>query len=451
MISPVETMKYPSLSLSPGLFRALVALFAPAFTSFAGLSVMIAPDTPSGVYSPGETASWTVEIKTDPASPAPELSYKITRDGAAPVSSGKLDFSGAPLTLSASREDAGTLVAQVFVAGTTKAVAVGGAIFAPEKITSAAPEPPDFDAFWDSKLQELAAVPINPVLEKTPDIRNTPGVEYYTVMLDNIRGTKVRGQLARPSAEGKYPALLVFQYAGVYPLKQETVINEAKAGWLVLNISAHDQPIAEPEEFYDALNAGELKNYIKIGNEDRETSYFLRMFLGAVRAAEYLGSRPDWNGEILIATGTSQGGLQAFAAAAFCPKVTGVMTVVPAGCDVYGTLANRASSWPYWLSSTGQGERDMTKIRATAGYFDGINFAARIHCPTLVAYGLADETSRPAGVAAALNALKGPKEALILRLATHRSEDGAHAPYHARAAVWKRAALAGEALPPVKQ
>lgn len=434
-----------------GVLLAFVALTVTASTSFAGLSVKITPDTPSGVYAPGETASWTLEIKPDPASPAPELSYRITKDGSVPVSNGKLDLSAAPLKLSASRSDAGTLVAQVFVAGNSKPVAVGGAIFAPENIAPSAPEPPDFDAFWQSKIQELAAVPMNPVLEKMPDAKNTPGVDYFTVTLDNIRGTKVRGQLARPSDEGKYPALLVFQYAGVYPLKQESVINDAKEGWLVFNISAHDQPIAEPKEFYDALNAGELKNYTRIGNEDRETSYFLRMFLGAARAAEYLASRPDWNGEILIATGTSQGGLQAFAAAALCPKVTGVMTVVPAGCDVYGTLANRGSSWPYWLSTTGQSDRDRNKIRTTAGYFDGINFAARIHCPTLVAYGLADETSHPAGVAAALNALEGPKEPLILPLSNHRGEDGAQAPYHNRAAVWKKAALAGEPLPPQAQ
>lgn len=441
-------MKPPSLPRQLGVFSALVALVASALTSLAEPSVKITPDTTSGVYAPGDTASWTVEVTPDPASATPELSYKITKDGSAPVSRGKLDLAGAPLKLTASRAEAGTLVAQVFVAGNTKAVAVGGAIFAPEKITPSAPEPKDFDAFWQSKLKELAAVPFNPVLEKKPDAKKTPGVDYYTVTLDNIRGTKVRGQLARPSAEGKYPALLVLQYAGVYPLKQDNVINDAKVGWLVLNISAHDQPIAEPKDFYDALNAGALKDYTRTGNEDRETSYFLRMFLGSVRAADYLASRPDWNGKILIATGTSQGGLQAFVAAALSPKVTGVMTLVPAGCDVYAPRANRASSWPYWLSTTGNRDRDMKKIETTAGYFDGINFAARIHCPTLVAYGLADETARPTGVAAAFNALKGPKEARILPQSTHRDINGAHAPYFSRATAWKKAALAGESLPP---
>jgi len=432
-----------------GLLCAFVALVASPLTSLADLSVKIAPDNTSGVYAPGETASWTVNVTPDPSSPAPELTYKITRDGQVPVSSGRLDFSGEPLKLSAARNDAGTLVAQIFVAGNPLPLAVGGAIFAPDKITPSAPEPKDFDAFWQSKLHELAQVPVNPVLEKTPDAKNTAGVDYYKVTLDNIRGTKVRGQLARPSAQGKYPALLVVQYAGVYALDQNTVISDAKAGWLVLNISAHDQPIDESKEFYKALGDGPLKGYIYIGSEDRETSYFLRMFLGCARAVDYLTSRPDWNGKTLIVTGASQGGLQSFVTAGLCPKVTGLMTVVPAGCDVYGPLAGRAFGWPYWLSNWGPHDRDMKKVQATAGYFDAINFAARIHCPALVAYGLADETSRPAGVAAAFNVLKGPKEAIILPLSNHHGTGGAQAAYFSRAAVWKKAALAGNALPPV--
>ncbi len=409
----------------------------------------VVPNKDTGVYTPGETASWTVTLKREANSPAPELIYKIKKDGQEVIAEGKLDLNTGPAVLSARRSDPGTLIVQILPPDKNALpLAVGGAIYAPTAIAASAPEPKDFDAFWQSKLHELAQVPVNPVLEKTPDAKNTAGVDYYKVTLDNIRGTKVRGQLARPSAEGKYPALLVVQYAGVYALDQNTVISDAKAGWLVLNISAHDQPIDESKEFYKALSNGALKNYIYIGSEDRETSYFLRMFLGCARAVDYLSSRPDWDGKTLIVTGASQGGLQSFVTAGLCPKVTGVMTVVPAGCDVYAPLANRAFGWPYWLSNWGPHDRDMKKVETTAGYFDAINFAARIHCPALVAYGLADETSRPAGVAAAVNALKGPKEALILPLATHQGAGGTQAAYFSRAAVWKKAVLAGQSLPP---
>ena len=47
----------------------------------------------------------------------------------------------------------------------------------------------------------------------------------------------------------------------------------------MLNINAHDLPIDQPTEFYKQQAAGPLKNYPYIGNDDREKSYFLRMYL----------------------------------------------------------------------------------------------------------------------------------------------------------------------------
>lgn len=429
-------------------FGLAATLLAHQPALFAAPSPTVVPDKSTGIYAPGETVSWTVDLKREAGAAAPDLIYKIKKDGQVVVAEGKLDLSTGPAKLSASRADAGTLVVQILPPEKNALpVAVGGAIYSPEKIRPAAPEPADFDAFWQSKLAELARVPANPVLEKKPDAKNTPGVDYYHVTLDNIRGTRVRGQLARPSAEGKYPALLVVQFAGVYGLDQNTVIADAKSGWLVLNISAHDLPVDESPEFYKNLKDGALKNYIYLGSEDRETSYFLRMFLGCVRAADYLASRPDWDGKNLIVTGASQGGLQAFVTAGLSPRVTGVMAVVPAGCDNYAPQADRAFGWPYWLSNWGPRGRDMKKVETTAGYFDGINFAARIRSPALVGYGLADETSRPAGVAAAVNAIKGPKEALILPLANHHGTGGSQNAYFVRASQWKKAVLSGQPLP----
>lgn len=50
--------------------------------------------------------------------------------------------------------------------------------------------------------------------------------------------------------------------------------DRAAEGWLALNINAHDLPIDESPQFYTAQNAGPLKDYPAIGNDDRETSYF---------------------------------------------------------------------------------------------------------------------------------------------------------------------------------
>jgi len=154
------------------------------------------------------------------------------------------------------------------------------------------------------------------------------GVDYWKVTLDNIRGTHVNGQIARPTKGKKFPGLLILQWAGVYPLQKGWVTDRAAEGWLALNVLPHDLPIDNPEQFYKDQYNGPLKNYWMIGNEDKDTSYYLRMYLSCVRALEYLKSRPDWDGKKLVVMGTSQGGQQTLVLAGLQPDA-GITAALP--------------------------------------------------------------------------------------------------------------------------
>jgi cephalosporin-C deacetylase-like acetyl esterase len=285
--------------------------------------------------------------------------------------------------------------------------ALGGALAAPERIQPAAPPPADFDTFWRDKLKELADVRANPVLVALESGR--ANVDYYHISMDNIRGTHIRGQLARPRQGDKLPAMLIVQWAGVYPLQKSWVTDRAAEGWLVLNINAHDLPIDEPDQFYRDQAAGPLKDSPAIGNEDRETSFFLRMYLSCYRAAEYLTHRPDWDGHALVVTGGSQGGSQSFITAALHPRISAVLACVPAGCDLLGPKAHRLPGWPMWYWKT-QG-KDPAKVRQAARNYDVVNFAPRIKCPVLVGVGLIDTTCPSPGVFAAYEQIEHDRAA----------------------------------------
>ena len=110
--------------------------------------------------------------------------------------------------------------------------AVGAAV-APTKIGLATPRPPDFDSFWAGKLAAQAKIPINPVL--TPVETDVPGVEMNTFVLDAL-GSKAQGYVAKPAREGKFPALVLLQYAGVYALNARSVAARAAEGWLVIDV-----------------------------------------------------------------------------------------------------------------------------------------------------------------------------------------------------------------------
>jgi cephalosporin-C deacetylase len=388
-------------------------------------SLALSTDKADGIYQLGETVHWRVQWQG--VSTAPSVRFKLLKGGLTEVGSGVLNFTNSSAEMTSTFATPGSLLLEIkwkLADGTDQRV-VAGAVAAPESIALSAPRPADFDAFWDAKLQALAAIPANPVLASVA-IGNT-NLAYSKLTLDNIWGTHIQGQLARPVAGGKFPALLIVQWAGVYPLQPSWVTERAQEGWLVLNIQAHDLPIDLPESFYNEQAAGPLKDYYDIGNDDRDESYFLRMYLSCYRAAEYLTQRADWDGKTLVVLGQSQGGMQSLMTAGLHPRISAALAIVPAGCDMLGTEIGRAPGWPNWYARVGG--KDPVQVRAASRYFDVANFTPRITCPVLVGLGLIDEVCSPTSVLAAVNQITSPKEILILPKAQHGNVDGAQDAY----------------------
>ena len=420
----------------------LTALIAPRGFGAETPPLVILPANGTGIFAPGERLAWTVEAK---GAEANELRYVLKRSGHVETARGRLDLNRGRARIEAASDGTGWWLVEVTIpqAGERNLKGLGGALVEPARIEPALPAPADFDAFWTAKVAELATVPMQP--ELTPAESGRAGVEYFKVTLANIRGTHLRGQLARPVGGGKHPAMLIVQWAGIYGLAKSWVTDRAAEGWLVLDVNAHDLPIDEPEQFYRDQAAGPLRDYWAIGNQDHETSYFLRMYLSCHRGAQYLTEREDWDGRTLVVTGGSQGGLQSFVTAALHPRVTAVLANVPAGCDANGPLAGRLPGWPMWYWQTK--DRDENKVRQTAGYFDVVNFAGRIRCPVLVGVGLIDTVCPPPGIFAACNRLAGPKEIVLLPQAEHGEKNGSHRPYYTRFDAWNKALGRGEPAP----
>ncbi|MFZ0826042.1 MAG: acetylxylan esterase [Verrucomicrobiia bacterium] len=407
--------------------------------------MVVTPDQSNGVYQVGNTVHWQVEWKgeTNP----PPAHYKLLQGELTEVGQGELDFSNQAARLESKFDAPGTMLVEVKwkSADGSEHRATAGAVADPERILLSAPRPADFDQFWEAKLQELEKVPVNPTLEHI-DIGRT-NVAYWKITMDNIRGTHIQGQLARPAQGKKFPALLMVQWAGVYGLQKNWVTDRAAEGWLALDIEPHDLPIDQPASFYKEQFDGPLKNYWAIGNDDRDASYFLRMYLSDYRAVEYLASRPDWDGQTLVVMGDSQGGQQTLMTAGLHPKkITAALALVPAGCDMLGPDAGRKGGWPQWYDCTAG--KDAPKVHAASRYYDTANFASRIQCPTLVGLGLRDETCPAAGVLAAFNQINSPKELVILPKSGHQDEHGTQAAYdHLRYSAWLPALRQGKPAP----
>ena len=407
--------------------------------------IVATPKHADGVYAVGETIQWRVGVKGTEASPAAAVDYVLKVGGLTAVKKGTLDLSSGEAVLQTKLDAPNAVLVQLSAKiGGKEVKSLVGAVAAPEKIPVSAPRPADFDAFWDAKIAELKAIPPDPVVEEGDSGR--PGVDYFKVTLNNIRGSHVNGQLARPHRPGKFPAILLVQYAGIYPLPKGNVVGKAEGGWLALNIMAHDLPLDRPESYYKGVAATTLKNYMTAGNDDREKSYYLRMYLGCYRAVEYLAGREDWDGKTLVVSGVSQGGLQAIVTAGLHPKVTAMIAGVPAGCDPTGPWIGRAGGHPYWYANA-HGRPNEKQIMETSRYYDVVNFASRVKCPALVALGLIDQTCPPAGVLSACNQLCGPKEVLILVGSDHKGTHATQAAFQSRSAAWIASLVKGKQPP----
>jgi len=396
---------------------------------------LLLPDRPSGIYALGERVGWTM------TAPDGEYKYTVRKNNQVPIASGELRPGFGRKRIEVVGDEPGMLYVELTPAG-GKPVAYG-AVVAPERLRPVAPRPRAFDAFWRRKISELRAIPENPVL--TPGESGKPGVEYATIRMDHVNGTHVHGQIAKPAKPGKYPAMLVLQWASPpYRLWSPWVADRAAEGWLALNIQPHNVLPTEPQAYYDALPAA-LKNYHTIGQDDRERNYFVEMYLRGVRAVDYLSKHPNWDGRTIVVTGTSMGGQQSFAVAGLHPKVTHMVVHVPAGADLNASLHGRQLGYPSF---------DMRNPRAveTARYVDAINFAPRIRATSLVSMGFVDTITPPAGIWTAFNLIRGPKEVAPMVDAPHNNLATAEQqrPYTDRASEWFRALVRGERVVPRK-
>jgi cephalosporin-C deacetylase len=438
--------------------RVLLACAVAAVASGASAQVpqlIFTPFHADGIYALGEQVGWTVTPASGAVAPKGRFSYTIKSNDLNVVKTGSFDLSSGSATIQTTYDQPAMLYVTVdrqsgFPPSLSPAqyarvnrdlrallqksdpalrpllrrypdyqllqprfslaplaenrIATLGAAVAPTLLKPSVPAPADFGAFWARELARLRRIPIHPVL--TPLPTSQAGVKLFRVRLDSV-GSHVQGYLAVPDRRGSFPALIIYQWAGVYPLQSAWATDRAAEGWLTLDVDSHDLP---PQQ-----GTGVPADYPTIGDHSRSSSYFLQMYLRDTRALQYIRRSPYWNGRTLVLTGTSMGGQQSLVTAGLNPgKVTAVLVNEPAGADSNGDLHGRRAGYPNWNSSDPQ-------VMRTALYFDTVNFAPRITAPTLMAMGFIDTTAPPVGIWTELDEIPAPKEAVPMIDSAHNN------------------------------
>jgi len=276
-------------------------------------------------------------------------------------------------------------------------------------------EPADFDAFWERTIAEARAA--GGVPELTPADSAVTQLIIDDLVFPGFGGEPVRAWVSRPlHAEGPLPAVVQFQgYGGGRGLAGENVA-WALAGYVHVFVDTRGQGSAwgTGGDTPDPHGSGPAAPGVMTrGIHSPDAYYYRRVFTDAVRAVDVTRGLPFVDAERIAVAGGSQGGGIALAAGALAGGVAAVMPDVAFLC-AYRRGAEIAIGGPYLeLATYLSVHRDaVADVFGTLSYFDGVNFARRIHAPSLFSVALMDTVVPPSTTFAAYNHLAAEDRAI---------------------------------------
>ncbi|WP_373517253.1 acetylxylan esterase [Pricia sp.] len=382
------------------------------------VEVIVSPNHTDWTYDVGEQAEFSINVlRNQVPIEGVKIDYKIETDpGYREVKiwdEGTLSLNNKTKVKAPKFKDPGFLRCTVTVTVDGKeysSYATAG--FAPYKIKPTTTLPSDFEAFWEKGKEELAEVPMNPVLTLLPE-RCTNKVDVYHVQLDNVKG-KIYGILCTPKKAGKYPAILHVPGAGIRPYYGE--VDEAAEGFVSFTIGIHGIPVTLDTGVYDDLQAGALNNYQVFNLDDKDNMYYRRVYLGCVRAVDFLDSLDSFNGEDMAVTGGSQGGALSIVTASLDDRIDYLAAFYPALSDMTGFLHGRAGGWPQIFVDDFTNKPEKIEV---SKYYDVVNFARSVKAEGWYSWGYNDNVCPPASTFAAYNVINAEKELHIFQETQH--------------------------------
>jgi cephalosporin-C deacetylase-like acetyl esterase len=397
----------------PFSFVLLLLLFgSKSFAQPAGqmIKVVVAPDHSNWMYRPGEKVKFSVSVLQNghPVKNA-RLYYETGPEKTEPVKKDSLNLPDGKLVIEAGSMNAPGFLRCIATAEVNgkKYRGLATAAFDPGSIQPTIENPTDFVQFWDQAKSELSKVPLDARLILLPE-RCTETVNVYHLNLQNYRlGTRLYGILCVPKREGKFPAILRVPGAGIRPYGGD--IATAEKGIITLEIGIHGIPVNLDPEVYSSLSAGALNGYPVLNLDNRDRYYYKRVYLGCVRANDFLVSLPQFDGSNLAVTGGSQGGALSIITAALDPRVKFLAAYYPALSDLTGYLKGRAGGWPHLFDKNNLAYNNKKEKLETAAYYDVVNFSRIIKVPGIYSWGFNDETCPPTSMYAAYNVITSPK------------------------------------------
>ena len=320
-----------------------------------------------------------------------------------------------------------------------------------EEMALPAPEyrPADFRAFWDKAYGDYCAkVPLDARVEspeltfdakavETYNVTNAclppcfdpKGVKYdevvsYKVSWAGPDGGRVYANLARPKAEGRYPAMLVLPGAGTGPRPRP--LDHARHGYVAIDVQVHGLDT-------DITNGYKVAGYngvpSKYADHAPEHCCWYPIYLRAARGVDYLVSLPFVDASRIVCCGGSQGGRLSSCVPAIDRRVAATIPAIAHGANEpylwwfkrQNGFAHPEDRKPDPALVPGDGHAvfaDAVKPVDDPAfeqyrYFDPMNFAPDVTCPVYMNMGLMDPCSYAPGVWAIYTRMASADKTLV--------------------------------------
>ncbi|MFF2496434.1 acetylxylan esterase [Agromyces sp. NPDC058064] len=287
-------------------------------------------------------------------------------------------------------------------------------------------EPEDFDRFWAETLAEARGFDLDVRSERLETPLTT--IEVFDISFTGAGGQRVRAWLRIP-AGASAPLPAVVQFHGYGRGRGDAVENLlwASAGYAHLELDTRGQAWSGSRGTTpDDVGSGpQVPGFLTRGIEGRESYYYRRLIVDAVRLTEVARELPQVDAARVAVFGISQGGGLALAVAGLVPSLSAVVARVPFLCDFpRATVITDARPYREIADYLSWYRDRREQVLDTLAYFDGVNFAARAVAPVHITAALMDPVCPPSTVFAAYNRYAGPKEITVWPYNAH--EGGGH-------------------------
>jgi cephalosporin-C deacetylase-like acetyl esterase len=274
----------------------------------------------------------------------------------------------------------------------------------------------DFQNFWLRTRQQLSLIPLQMKIERIDSLEN-PLCHAFKVRLLSFDDIYIFGTYLVPKKIGKFPIILEIQN---FDKPSSWLLQPANSNFAIFSLYLRNR------EHATNVQDPDLAEYL-LWNVDNKEKYFFRgVIMDAVRAVDFLISRPEIDTTRLAIVGESLGAGVAFAVAALDARVKLVAIDVPL-LTAFET-ATKYVVYPYhdiiqYVVDNPQQKKDTFD---TLSYFDLINFANLIHCPVLLGIGLKDTISPPLTSFLLYNYIRAEKSYRVYPTGGHEDTPGKH-------------------------